>query len=64
MSTPADRTDPIDSVEADAADVLEQAQPLTSEPVEDALRSSAAIPDVDPELTGIEAEEAEDSGQA
>jgi hypothetical protein len=57
-------SDPIDGIEADVADVLEQSEPPYSEPVEQALGQRDAVPDVDPELTGIEAEEAEDSGQA
>lgn len=57
-------SDPTDGIEADAADVLEQAEPPVSEPVEQALASRDAVPAVDPELTGIEDEAAEDSGQA
>jgi hypothetical protein len=61
-----DRTDPTpgDETDADVADLLDQAEPPTSEPVEDALRDRERIAATDPELTGVEAEEAEDSGQA
>ena len=57
-------SDPIDGIEADPADVLEQSEPPVSEPVEEALASRDAVTSVDPELTGVEAEAAEDSGQA
>jgi hypothetical protein len=50
-----DATDPIDSANAEVADVIEQAQPVGSEPTGGAL---------DPEATGIELEEADDSRQA
>lgn len=56
--------DPIDGTEADVADVIEQAEPPASEPVGDALEHRERIDTSDPELTGLEAEEAEDSGQA
>lgn len=57
-------SDPIDGIEADPADVLEQSEPPVSEPVDQALAARDAVSAADPELTGIEAEEAEDSGQA
>lgn len=86
-------SDPIDGIEAEPADVLEQAQPPASEPVGDALASrsrfdatgsldgvdaepadvleqaQSALPgggpdDLDPESTGIEDEETDDSRQA
>jgi hypothetical protein len=57
-------SDPNETTEADVADVLEQAEPLAAEPVEEALARREAIDARDPELTGEEAEEAEDSGQA
>lgn len=57
-------SDPVDGIEADPADVLEQSEPPVSEPVEQALGSRDAVSAVDPELTGVEAEAAEDSGQA
>jgi len=57
-------SDPIDGIEADPADVLEQSEPPVSVPVEQALGSRDAVTTEDPELTGIEAEAAEDSGQA
>ncbi|MGT2427207.1 hypothetical protein [Amnibacterium kyonggiense] len=59
-----DASDPIDGSEADAADVLDQAEPPIGEPVADALAARDRIAATDPELTGEEAEEAEDSGQA
>jgi hypothetical protein len=61
-----DRTDPTpgEQTDADVADVLDQAEPPTSEPVEEALEERERIDATDPELTGVEAEEAEDSGQA
>lgn len=57
-------SDPIDGAEADVADLIEQAEPPSSEPVEAALEDRERIDATDPELTGEEAEEAEDSGQA
>jgi hypothetical protein len=57
-------SDPIDDTQADVADVLDQAVPDRSEPIEDALEHRAIIDTTDPELTGLEVEEAEDSGQA
>lgn len=57
-------SDPAERVEADVADAIEQAEPPASEPVDEVLRSRDPIDATDPELTGIEAEEAEDSGQA
>jgi hypothetical protein len=61
-----DRSDPTpgDEIEADVADVLEQAEPPASEPVDEALQERDAIVARDPESTGLEAEAAEDSGQA
>jgi hypothetical protein len=57
-------SDPIDGTEADIADVIDQAEPPVSEPIEDALEHREPFDASDPELTGLEAEEAEDSGQA
>jgi hypothetical protein len=57
-------SDPIDDSEADVADLIEQAEPPASEPIEQALDARERIHATDPELTGLEAEEAEDSGQA
>ena len=57
-------SDPIDGIEADPADVLEQSEPPISEPIEEAIASRDAVSPVDPELTGVEEEAAEDSGQA
>ncbi|GAA2753702.1 hypothetical protein [Amnibacterium kyonggiense] len=57
-------SDPIDGTEADVADLLDQAEPPTSEPIAAALEERERIVATDPELTGLEAEEAEDSGQA
>lgn len=57
-------SDPIDGSEADVADLIEQAEPPTSQPVEEALEQRERIVAVDPELTGEEREAAEDSGQA
>lgn len=57
-------SDPIDETEADVADLLDQAEPPTSEPIEEALQHRERIDATDPELTGEEVEEAEDSGQA
>ena len=59
-----DGSDPIDGSEADVADVLDQAEPPTAEPVADALAERERIPAAAPERTGEEAEAAEDSGQA
>ena len=36
-------SDPIDGTEADVADVLDQAEPARSEPIEDALEHRAPI---------------------
>jgi hypothetical protein len=57
-------SDPLDETQADVADLLDQAEPAASEPVEEALQERERIDASDPELTGEEAEEAEDSGQA
>ena len=57
-------SDPVDGIEADPADVLEQSEPASSRPVEEALASRDRVTAVDPELTGVEVEAAEDSGQA
>ncbi|MGN6444129.1 hypothetical protein [Amnibacterium sp.] len=57
-------SDPIDESRADVADVLDQAEPPASEPIEEALEERERIDARDPELTGLEAEEADDSGQA
>jgi hypothetical protein len=57
-------SDPIDETQADVADLIDQAEPASSEPVADALRERERIDATDPELTGEEVEEAEDSGQA
>jgi hypothetical protein len=57
-------TDPADDLRADEGDLIEQAEPPASEPVDEAIANEDRIRATDPELTGIEAEEAEDSGQA
>jgi hypothetical protein len=57
-------TDPADDLRADEGDLIEQAEPPVSEPVDEALASEERITAADPELTGEEAEAAEDSGQA
>lgn len=57
-------SDPIDETDADIADLIDQAEPASSEPIEQALDQRERIDASDPELTGEEVEEAEDSGQA
>ena len=57
-------SDPIDDSRADVADLIDQAEPASSEPIEQALEDRDPVGDPDPELTGLEVEEAEDSGQA
>lgn len=56
-------SDPVDGIEADVADVLEQAEPPAGEPIEQALEDRDPIRGGDSELTGEEIEAAEDSGQ-
>jgi hypothetical protein len=54
--------DDVDDTEADIADVVEQAEPASAEPVEQALQDRERIPTGDPGLAEQEAEDAAEAG--